>query len=325
MNDIIAGCLIGCAVGDALGVCHEFSFHRSNIYTGILYIEPEFHFRCGSRKDVVGQYSDDTEMTLCTVRSIIESAGIYNRKLTIRKYQEWASTSKSMGRNTRALFKGVKTIQGYQSRYDKMYKGTDPSTWTQSNGSLMRCSILSFFADAAVQDCIITNPHRINIDSNKLYSFLIKSCAQKHTKKRTIKRIRELDLCDEVMDVFIEATSSLVPHRNIAWPNKGWVLHSLYCAIWAWYYAESYQDGIDTIIRLGGDTDTNPAIAGSLLGAKLGFESMLNEKRTFINVFTVLNIDLTKGDNPRPKWLTLHDFYDMVNELARLVERQDRI
>ena len=67
MKDKIAGCLMGCAVGDALGVPHEFRFHKKNVYTGLLYIVPEFHFQFSHRKDVVGQYSDDTEMTLCTI------------------------------------------------------------------------------------------------------------------------------------------------------------------------------------------------------------------------------------------------------------------
>ena len=175
--------------------------------------------------------------------------------------------------------------------------------------------------DAAIQNCALTNPHRINIDSNKLYSFLIKSCAQKHTKKRTIKRIRELDLCDEVMDVFIEATSSLVPHRNVAWPNKGWVLHSLYCAIWAWYYAESYQDGIDYIVRLGGDTDTNGAVAGALLGAKLGLERMEKEERTKKNITIVREADFTKGEYPRPEKCLLNDVEMIIEKYTKLVEK----
>lgn len=320
MDNIIAGCLIGCAVGDALGVPHEFRFHRSNIYTGILYIEPEFHFMYSYRKDVIGQYSDDTEMTICNVRAIIESNGIYDKDLTISKYQKWASKSKSMGRNTRQLFKGVKTMRGYQSRYDKSFANTDPSEWTQSNGSLMRCSILSFFGDASLSDCILTNPHQVNVDSNRVYSFLIKSCTQNLTQHKIIKQIKKMDICDEVMNVFLEAINSPIPTRDVHTQNKGWVLHSLYCGIWAWAYAESYADGIDTIIRLGGDTDTNGAIAGALLGAKIGFDAMMNEANTVINIFTVLNMDSTEGDNPRPKWLTLHDFYEIVDKLTELVD-----
>lgn len=321
MDDVIAGCLMGCIVGDALGVPFEFQFHKDNVYEGILYIAPQFHFRCGSRTDVVGQFSDDSEMTLCTVRAIIATNGVYSKKATIAKYQEWASTSRSMGINTRALFKGVKTLKGYQKRYDKLYKDTDPNTWTQSNGSLMRCSILSFFGDAAIIDCKLSNPHKVNIDSNKLYSFLIRSSAYKLSQRKTIKGIKKLDICDVVMQIFNEAISSPIPTRDVT-VKKGWVLHALYCAIWAWFYAESYQESIDTIIRMGGDTDTNAAIAGALIGAKIGLEAMLDEDRTFTNVFTVLSMDCSEGDNPRPKWLTLHDFFDVVKELTKLIEAQ---
>lgn len=321
MDDAIAGCLMGCVVGDSLGCPHEMRFHRNNVYEGILYINPQFHYRYCSWKNEIGQYSDDTEMTLCTVRAIIATNGVYSKKATIDKYQEWASTSRSMGINTRALFKGVKTLKGYQKRYDKLYKDTDQNTWSQSNGSLMRCSILSFFGDASIIDCKLSNPHKVNIDSNKLYSFLIRSSAYKLSRRKTINGIKKLDICDIVMDIFNEAISSPIPTRDVT-IKKGWVLHALYCAIWAWFYAESYQESIDTIIRMGGDTDTNAAIAGALIGAKIGLEAMLDEDRTFTNIFTVLNMDCSEGDNPRPKWLTLHDFFDVVKELTKLVEAQ---
>lgn len=45
LRDKLAGCLMGCSVGDALGVPHEFRFHKSNVYTGLLYIVPEYHFQ----------------------------------------------------------------------------------------------------------------------------------------------------------------------------------------------------------------------------------------------------------------------------------------
>jgi hypothetical protein len=45
-----------------------------------------------------------------------------------------------MGKNKANLFKGVKTLKGYQSRFEKK-----ASIECQSNGSLMRASSISFF------------------------------------------------------------------------------------------------------------------------------------------------------------------------------------
>lgn len=324
MEDVISGCLMGCALGDSLGVPMEFYFHRNNVYTGILYIAPEFHFRCGTRTDVIGQISDDSEMTLANIRAVIKTNGKYNREQTIIKYMEWASTSKAIGINTRKLFKGVKTLNGYQKRYDALYKGTDKSTWSQSNGSLMRCSILSFFGEEAViADCKLSNPTTVNIDSSRLYSFLIRSCTTNQTRDKIVKQVLKMDLCDKVMDTFKDAISSEIIERDVT-VNKGHVIHALYCASYSWFYGTSFQDTIDIIIRLGGDTDTNACIAGALLGAKLGLEAMLHEERTYENAFTVLVSDSNLGDNPRPTWLTLDDFFEVTEKLAKLIEKIDK-
>ena len=41
------------------------------------------------------------------------------------------------------------------------------------------------------------------------------------------------------------------------------------------YYAESFEQGLMTIIMEGGDADTNGCIAGSMMGAR--FDSILQE------------------------------------------------
>ena len=50
----------------------------------------------------------------------------------------------------------------------------------------------------------------------------------------------------------------------------GWVLIALQNALWQMLHAFSLEEGVvDTVMR-GGDTDTNAAIAGALLGAVQG-------------------------------------------------------
>lgn len=322
LRDRIAGCLMGCALGDALGVPHEFRFHKKNIYTGLLYIVPEYHFQFSHRKDVIGQYSDDTEMTLCTVRALIESKGVYNRDVTIEYYRKWASTAKAMGTNTRNLFKfkGINTMKCYENRYKKYFEDKPEEEWTQSNGSLMRCSILSFFGkDVVIEDCKLTNPHPINIDSSRLYSYLIRMSVKGLDKDEIVKSVKKIKLHESVKSVFEDAISPTAPLRDVTGKSKGWVLHALYCACWAWYYAKSYQEGVDMVIRLGGDTDTNGAIAGALLGTIFGLEAMNKEKNTSKNIKILLNADTTQGENPIPEYLQLKDFDEMIDTITSYV------
>lgn len=319
--DRLAGMMIAHAVGDALGAPHEFKTQRHNVYTGYLYIAPEFVFRSGRRKDVIGQYTDDHEETLCIIRSAIER-GRYDRDAILLKYMDWAKGSKALGKNTRALFKGVKTIAGYQSRYDKIFKDTDQSTWTQSNGSLMRCSPLAFLLppENIVTDCMLTNPHPVNINSNVVYCYMIKWSALGYPKDAILSTILGSNLIiTEIKEVILQATSNKLFTRDVKEIGKGWVLHGLYCAVWGWYHFNSYQEPIDAIIMAGGDTDTNAAIAGALIGVTLGYERLLKEERTNYNIKMVLTADYSKGENPRPPEFTLHDFPTMIQAFHNLI------
>ena len=56
--------------------------------------------------------------------------------------------------------------------------------------------------------------------------------------------------------------------------QMGWVLIAFGNALWQLLHAENLEEGvIDTVMR-GGDTDTNAAIAGALLGAVHGREAI---------------------------------------------------
>lgn len=330
LRDRLAGSMIGVAVGDALGVPFEFKSQRNNVYNGTLYIAPVFSFRNGKRTDVVGQYSDDCELQLCILRSAIRNK-CYNRDQMILSYEAWAEHSKAMGKNTRALFKGVKTVKGYQKRYNDIF-GKPQTEWTQSNGSLMRASILAFFQDVSCieEDCRITNPHPINIQCNVVYCLLIRLSLLNISKKIIIEGILEDEsIAKEILDVIKEALQDCPdestalrskvftkdkPWRDLTAVGKGWVLHGFYCAVWGWYHYDAFQDAIDAIIRRGGDTDTNAAIAGGLIGATLGYKKLMEEERTKKNIHIVRTADFSKGENPRPPDFCLHDFDQMIDD-----------
>ena len=48
----------------------------------------------------------------------------------------------------------------------------------------------------------------------------------------------------------------------------GYTLKSLCAGLWGFYYSESFESGLLTIINEGGDADTNGCIAGTLMAAK---------------------------------------------------------
>jgi ADP-ribosylglycohydrolase len=56
--------------------------------------------------------------------------------------------------------------------------------------------------------------------------------------------------------------------------QQGWVLIAFQNALWQLLHAPTLKEGVvDTVMR-GGDTDTNAAIAGALLGAAYGRDAI---------------------------------------------------
>lgn len=277
---------VGHALGDALGAPHEFRYHTAS-YTGVLEHHTERLNRwTGARtKLALGQCTDDTEMTLALRSSIVEN--VYDEERAIAAYLEWANSGcPFMGTNTRELFKGVTTIRGYRNRVKKrdMMK-------SQSNGCLMRCCPLALvdnWEEAVVQDCSLTNPHPICVEACSVYIVGLRAALNGGNVREAM-----LDRMSSQLKEELEA-----PHRDIK-TNKGFILNALWL-VWRYIDSPSYRGAIDEVIQMGGDTDTNAAIVGAMVGARLGLEAMMKDDLTASNVEVMMNCDTSSGDYPRP-------------------------
>ena len=56
--------------------------------------------------------------------------------------------------------------------------------------------------------------------------------------------------------------------------GSGYVVHTLQVAVWSLLNTASFEDCVVTALNLGGDTDTNAAVAGSLAGALYGLDAI---------------------------------------------------
>ena len=334
--DKIEGMLLGVALGDALGVPFEFRFSLPlSEYDGTLKYKGKINSQWqGVRYMVVGQVSDDTEMTLALANSLIQNNEHpdYNREKVILAYESWANSGNiGMGTNTRSLLKGVTTIKGFENRYKRGMNGTlkgmkyDNLTLVQSNGSLMRCTPLALipekddFLKALKEDVYLTNPNNVNYECGLVYLTAIRHLLKFDTKgliaegidtlHNTLKELwthlSSLPKEESILKVF----NSIMTNEevDVSGRDKGWVVHGFYCAMWSLHRLIQdptllYQDLVNDVILKGGDTDTNGAIAGGLIGSYWGYEMMTdpeNEDRTAFNKEVLLNADPDSGDFPR--------------------------
>lgn len=302
----------GVFLGDALGAPFEHVGMEGK-YRGLIEYPLIQRSRYqGKRVGNIGQVTDDSEMMIALYNSLASEGryrgarplkGGYDREETILSYLDWANSGcPFMGNNIRSLLHGVKTVKGYENRMKKKTEEEDLNS-LQSNGCLMRCAPLATLrgkkrrANAVTLDCSITNPNETCIQAVGYYIETL----------HNILRGNDAKLLDRLTapsnkDVR-EALEDAKRHRRRdvkSRPTKGWVCHNLYTAFLSLNSDASFEDRIDEVIRLGGDTDTNGAVAGAIIGAQVGFEKMMEEERTGSNLRLLFQVKGNDGNIPRP-------------------------
>jgi ADP-ribosylglycohydrolase len=172
-KDKVRGMFAGHHLGDALGAPHEFyRWNKNTVYTGKLEIMPyrqrdPRHFPKDKRDlyQPVGTITDDTQMTIALMKSIIKNKGKYNWENTVITYSKWThSGAPDMGVNNRFLF-GNTTVKRYLSKVDKRDKEIKEvkRQISLSNGALMRCTPLVLLDDwynNSIIDTKLSNPYQ---------------------------------------------------------------------------------------------------------------------------------------------------------------------
>lgn len=69
-------------------------------------------------------------------------------------------------------------------------------------------------------------------------------------------------------------TGATVDRLEIDHPNAGYTLNTMRAALWSARHPTNFEDGLSAIVSVGGDTDTNGAIAGAVMGARFGHQAI---------------------------------------------------
>lgn len=236
------GALLGAAVGDALGVTYEFS-SADRIPLGRFTI-----IGGGPFGFAPGEGSDDTDLLLVSLGAY-QSYGDFDVPRAITGMQLWLrSNPPDVGNQTR------KAIQQFD---DGWLLEIDEDA--QGNGGLMRAAAHAIACDDpqsaaanAASDTLLTHPSEFAARCSAHYAAGLWDVLQGHHDP------------DSASD------GKFQPYDEPIADPGGHCLHSLRLALWALHHADSFEHGVDAIIRTGGDTDTNAMIAGALLGARFG-------------------------------------------------------
>jgi len=278
-EDRYLGCLIGLAVGDAVGTTLEFK--PPGTFAPISDMMGGGPFRLKA-----GEWTDDTSMALCLAASLVETKQ-FDPLDQLERYRRWCDEG-YMSSNGKCFDIGntVSHALDIFCAYGNADAGpTSPNM--AGNGSIMRLApVPMFFADDAqaaiefsAKSSSTTHGATACVDACRYFGGLIWAALNGHSKEEILSagfnpspaRWQSQPLCPEIAEV---ASGSFKHTNPPAIRGTGYVVRSLEAALWAFYYSHDFKTGCLLAVNLGDDADTTGAVYGQLAGAFYGFEAI---------------------------------------------------
>jgi len=283
------GCLLGLAVGDALGAAVEFlklgQIKEKYGASGIKDFDSWRGFKAGS-------YTDDTQMSIATAEGLIKSAKEWKKEGTLEPtpfiYKEYLRWLKSQDNPSEIRAPGNTCLSSLRSgEIGSMKK---PLNNSKGCGGVMRVAPvgLAFERDVAfyegVNAAALTHGHPSGYLSAGFLAELISYIIEERDLRESVKAAREtlvlypsheetLAKVDEALRLVEE---KLAVKDSIYKIGEGWIGEealaiSLFCSL---KFADNFSLGVQAAVNHSGDSDSTGSITGSILGAKLGEEAI---------------------------------------------------
>jgi ADP-ribosylglycohydrolase len=272
----VSGCIIGTAVGDALGLPYEgLSPNRAR---RLFKSCDRHHFLFNH-----GMMSDDTEHTCMVAEALIISVGDVNR------------FAKELARRLRYWLLGLPAGIGFATLRSilKLWLGFPPNksgVYSAGNGPAMRSAIIGvcYGADESkLKELVAASTAVTHTDPKAYWGALAvalaahESCASRQIDGikyyHRLANILATENAEEFLSLIDRAVTSVTQGRstqefvdslNLKKGITGYTYHTVPAVIHAWLLnPRSFKNAVMEIIECGGDTDTTAAILGGIVGA----------------------------------------------------------
>jgi ADP-ribosylglycohydrolase/fructose-1,6-bisphosphatase/inositol monophosphatase family enzyme len=306
------GCLLGQVAGDNLGSLVEFA------------TADEVRERLGDARRLqdgghwdmlAGQPTDDSEMALALARSIVARGG-FEREAASDAYRAWLRSSPfDVGATVGAALRD------------------HPNPESQANGSLMRASPLGVLchamppflaAELARQDSSLTHPNPVCGDAVAAFVVAVAHAIREGDGPEGAFRAAEAWAQRAGVALLVREALEAARHeapRCDTRGSEGWVKIALQNAFHELVHATSFEEGVVATVRRGGDTDTNAAITGALLGAVHGRDAVPAQWRSMVLSCRPLP---PWARRPRPRACWPVDVPEIAERLLLLGERDGK-
>jgi ADP-ribosyl-[dinitrogen reductase] hydrolase len=216
-------------------------------------------------------------MALCLAESIAER-GLIDTADVAARYIAWARTGKGIGRTTRAALRGAASDADARTRAEEFHRQTALSA---GNGTVMRAAPIGLSATsieeavwAAHEDARLTHfDTAAGAASAALCAAQMAIGGRSNPVDAAAAQVGDHPKLEQVLEAVWTQDQDFIA-QLAAGPELGACWTTLGVGLYALRTADDYESGVRWAIGLGGDTDTNAAVAGALLGCRHGADSI---------------------------------------------------
>ncbi|WP_042349323.1 ADP-ribosylglycohydrolase family protein [Bacillus massiliigorillae] len=288
MNQQLKSSLLGFVIGDAMGVPVEFVSReelRENIVTTMQ--------GYGSHELEAGTWSDDTSMTLATMKSIVDQRAI-DYKAIMNNFASWANYGE-FTTDGKVFDMGItcrNAILNFERTKCNPIDAGLSDIFNNGNGSLMRMlpiALYSYYKHLNSEEVInvvnntssLTHGHEISRLGCYLYVKYVMFLLDYHSKECAYQKLMELELSSyskETINCYSRVLDGTLQSLTLdEIESTGYVVHTLEASLWVVLHTSSFNQAIIDAVNLGNDTDTIGAITGSLAGLIYGWDELNTE------------------------------------------------
>jgi poly(ADP-ribose) glycohydrolase ARH3 len=271
------GCILGLTIGDAMCAPFEGGF-----------LERAFWYFFGKTKDGKLRWTDDTQMSIDVINSLLSEGGL-NQNHLAQTFAESYKWSRGYGPSAGRVLKKI--------RKGSMWADVNCSVYKQGsfgNGAAMRVPALIVYYknqkdlidDVIEKSSIITHAHPYAIEGAKIvgHAVLNALCGEGEASiLESAKSAAKSDVYLEKIKIAERLYGESINDSPKQIANKlGNGVRAFESCITSIYISQrfvksSFEDMINFIKCVGGDADTIGAIAGSIWGASNGFKKLPSE------------------------------------------------
>ena len=272
--DRFRGCILGHAIGDALGAPFE-TMPGDAIYYGF-----------GAARRILAdppgdllEYTDDTQMAIGVAETLIAHGAIRRAEL-MRAFASNFDAARAYGAGAHQIIEMAAKGGDWAALAQSIFPGG-----SLGNGAAMRAAPIGLFFrhnldrvdEQAVESALVTHTHPVGIDGTRIFALAIANLmeAASFDRSQFYDQLINRAGTEEFRDA-LETASRLGPDDSIARLGVSVAAHrSVPTAIACFASSpDSYADAVGRAIGLGGDVDTIAGMTGALSGAYLGIDAI---------------------------------------------------